>query len=274
MAITDKLKAIADAIREKTGKANVMTLEQMPTEIEAIVGGGSDYSNEDGLVSGSITIYRNDRITQVRAYSFYQNVVLEEVNLPNVANVGAYAFYGNSLLKSISMPNVTNIETYGLQKCTSLESVSFLKLSKIGDRAIQDCTKLKSIDLPLLANVSRNICYGCSKLESVNLPSATKLGYYTFTNCVSLTALDFPLVTYIENSSFEGCSQLVTLILRSTTRCQLNGISALNSTPIANGTGYIYVPSALVESYKTATNWSNFASQIRAIEDYPEITGG
>jgi hypothetical protein len=43
---------------------------------------------------------------------------------------------------------------------------------------------------------------------------------------------------------------------------------------IEDGTGYIYVPSALVETYKTASNWVTYAAQIRAIEDYPEITEG
>ena len=42
----------------------------------------------------------------------------------------------------------------------------------------------------------------------------------------------------------------------------------LKNTPIASGTGYIYVPAALVDSYKAATNWSNFAAQFRALEDY------
>lgn len=40
MALTNKLIAIADAIRSKTGKTDAMTLDQMPTEIEAISGGG------------------------------------------------------------------------------------------------------------------------------------------------------------------------------------------------------------------------------------------
>jgi hypothetical protein len=35
--------------------------------------------------------------------------------------------------------------------------------------------------------------------------------------------------------------------------------------------GYIYVPKALIEDYKVATNWSTFADQFRAIEDYPEM---
>ena len=41
MALIDKLTSIADAIREKTGKTDAMTLEQMPVEIAAIQSGGS-----------------------------------------------------------------------------------------------------------------------------------------------------------------------------------------------------------------------------------------
>ena len=42
MALTNKLTAIAEAIRIKTGKTDTMTLEQMVTEISNIsVGGGS-----------------------------------------------------------------------------------------------------------------------------------------------------------------------------------------------------------------------------------------
>jgi hypothetical protein len=36
MALTDKLVAIANAVRGKTGKADPLTLEQMATEIEGI----------------------------------------------------------------------------------------------------------------------------------------------------------------------------------------------------------------------------------------------
>ncbi len=39
MALTDKLTAIADAIRAKTGSAEKLTLDQMPTEIAAIQAG-------------------------------------------------------------------------------------------------------------------------------------------------------------------------------------------------------------------------------------------
>ena len=47
MALTDKLKAIANAIREKTGKTDPLTLDQMPDEISGIVSGdGEDLDTE------------------------------------------------------------------------------------------------------------------------------------------------------------------------------------------------------------------------------------
>ena len=46
MALIEKLSAIGDAIREKTGKADKLTLDQMPVEIASIVsGGGGGFSN-------------------------------------------------------------------------------------------------------------------------------------------------------------------------------------------------------------------------------------
>lgn len=42
MALTDKLSAIGTAIRNKTGKTALMTLDEMPTEIASITSGGGD----------------------------------------------------------------------------------------------------------------------------------------------------------------------------------------------------------------------------------------
>lgn len=76
------------------------------------------------------------------------------------------------------------------------------------------------------------------------------------------------------------CEELNTLILPGNEVPVLGDLDALSYTPIEYGAGYIYVPRALLsdtdatKDYRRATNWSEYASQIRAIEDYPEITGG
>ena len=70
-------------------------------------------------------------------------------------------------------------------------------------------------------------------------------------------------------NAFAYCEAMESLILRKTSAiCTLANTSVFRSTPIADGTGYIYVPAALVDSYKAATNWSTYADQFRALEDY------
>ena len=97
--------------------------------------------------------------------------------------------------------------------------------------------------------------------------SITTLATDCLRDQANITLLDFSALTSIPAGAFNGTS-LTTLILRKTTIINLTNKNALQYTPIANGTGYIYVPKALIEKYKTATNWSTYANQFRAIEDY------
>lgn len=52
MALTDKLSAIGVAIRQKTGKSDLLTLDQMPTEIASIVTGGGELPEEALVLTG------------------------------------------------------------------------------------------------------------------------------------------------------------------------------------------------------------------------------
>ena len=56
MALINKLTAIADAIRSKTGGTEPLTLDGMVTAIDGIsAGGGDEASVLDSLIDGSIT---------------------------------------------------------------------------------------------------------------------------------------------------------------------------------------------------------------------------
>ena len=125
----------------------------------------------------------------------------------------------------------------------------------------------------MATSIGRSAFYACSKLTTADFPAATSIGSYAFYACSKLTTADFPAATSIGSYAFNSCSALTALILRSGTMATLGGTGAFSSTPINSGTGYIYVPAALVDSYKAASNWSTYANQIRAIEDYPEICG-
>jgi hypothetical protein len=102
----------------------------------------------------------------------------------------------------------------------------------------------------------------------------TRIGRFAFNRCLKLTVVDVPNVTLVDEESFAECTSLEALILRSNTVATLSHYNVFDNSSVSNGAGYIYVPSALVDTYKAATNWSNHAAQIRAIEDYPNITGG
>lgn len=76
----------------------------------------------------------------------------------------------------------------------------------------------------------------------------------------------------VSNTSnmFNGCSSLRALIIHGTEVFPMLNTNMFSSTPIASGTGYVYVPDDLVESYKSATNWSTYADQIKPISEYVE----
>ena len=96
----------------------------------------------------------------------------------------------------------------------------------------------------------------------------------SFMGCSNLAKIDFDVLEEMKDADFYECSALTAVIIRSPAVCTMSTSNAFKLTPIASGTGYIYVPAALVDSYKAATNWSVYADQIRAIEAYPDICGG
>lgn len=71
-------------------------------------------------------------------------------------------------------------------------------------------------------------------------------------------------VTEIGDYAFYN-NDLSSLTLRANQVVTL-GDNALDGTPIANGSGYVYVPSDLISAYQADSAWSTYSSQIRAIE--------
>ena len=144
----------------------------------------------------------------------------------------------------------------------------------IQEFAFYNCRQLKKVEFTNAWTSGYSTFNGCSGLETVIFPNLWEASSYAFENCTLLKRFDCPLLRVIGEGTFRQ-SGLETLIIRKTDGlCTLGNANALTNTPIANGTGYIYVPRALVDSYKASTNWSTYANQFRAIEDYPDIVGG
>lgn len=179
-----------------------------------------------------------------------------------VADTDCYAQFKSTLIISDRLVEKTLKGAYYNDRITSVGDGGFSYLA------------ITSIELPNVTTLGMNAIYQCGNLKKAVLPSVTTIGSNGLTNLNSLEFLDI-----CGGSRLIGMStiqKLETLIIRKTDAiCTLSSMSDISSSsPIRNGTGYIYVPQALIESYKTATNWSTIANQFRAIEDYPDITGG
>ena len=163
-----------------------------------------------------------------------------------ILNIAGYKFYGSGLT------------TVNLPKCIS-----------IGYAAFSNCTNLITVNLPECTNIEGDAFENCTSLTTIVLPKCTFINHYAFKNCTSLTTVNLPECTNIGTCAFENCTNLTTIILSNNQIVTLKDIRAFNNSSIANGTGYIYVPDNLVDSYKTATNWSTYANQIKPINELP-----
>ena len=147
-------------------------------------------------------------------------------------------------------------------------------VSEVGANAFYNCKTLEKASFPYATTLGDNSLRDCTALTELYAPNAATLRGGSVRGCQRLVKLDFPKTRALFANVFTGCTRLETVIFRSETLCSMSNANVFQATPIADGTGYIYVPSALVDEYKAAANWSTYADQIRAIEDYPEITGG
>ena len=247
----------------------------------------------DRSISGA---YTNETVTSIGNYVFQSCTKLTTANFPAATSIGDYAFKGCSALTTADFSAVTSIGTSAFRSCSKLTTVDFSAVTSIGESAFRGCSALTTADFSAVTSIDNYTFNGCWELTTANFPAAKSIGMYAFngckalttadfsavtsiatdafSGCTKLTTADFPAVTSINTYAFRGCSALTTLILRSAKMATLNNWNALANTPIASGTGYIYVPAALVDTYKAATNWTTYANQIRAIEDYPDICGG
>ena len=189
-----------------------------------------------------------ERIEGIKTYEDELIGIVEgtitEISNDNVKQVGEYVFYNNKKITKVNFPKADRIGEYAFGGCTSLS------------------------DITATGSVSNYAFYRCSKLEKISVYGSS-VGSYAFSYCTTLKSVYFRLASQISSYAFQQCSKLNMLVLRRwTTACTLQSTNAFTGTPIAQGTGYIYVPQALIDTYKTATNWVTYANQIRAIEDY------
>lgn len=171
---------------------------------------------------------------------------------------------GNPILNSVDVEDFTGT-SFDVSRNYITDAVIPDGVTSIVTQSFAYFTGLTSVTFPsTLTSIQANAFNGCTSLASIDLSgtAVTYINNYVFQDCTSLISADIPSsIMRISGSTFLRCSSLESLTVRATTPPEL-GYNALANT---SANLVIYVPSESVETYKTASGWSAYASQIQAI---------
>ena len=123
MALTNKLTAIADAIREKTGSTEPLTLDAMPTAISGITtggGGGGELVPEDFIITGDCS-----RRFMCNGWTSFIERHENDLRTENITDA-SYMFSGNGTIRKIPFDINLTTEGNGASITYMFESVSLL----------------------------------------------------------------------------------------------------------------------------------------------------
>ena len=263
---------IADAIRAKGG-SGTFTPAQMPQAIEDLPAGDPNLTALlAGSASGDIdvtlpeysyaaTLTFGDNRSYIKRNNYdVTGLTVRGARLwgnldASTGGNGGLFFQGNAKnLKYIRLPDTEEVNIYKYNAYAN---------------AFQNLEEFTAPNLIGIAGSNRTFGgYSPTALKRFVCPNYTRnLISEMFYYCNQLALVDIK-TGYVTPGTFNSCSALVALVMRATAVATLGATGAFTGTPIEAGTGYIYVPRDLIASYESATNWSTYAGQFRAIEDY------
>lgn len=240
----ENLTNIANSIREKTGTTDTYKPSEMASAISGIQSGG-----------GSVP---------------ERGIVINEFN--SEGRVSKMTWYGSQIPDAYFKGCADKVEVGANFNQRTLFTNSEINLSdnvyRIGKGAFYT-SYLTINNIPDYVHVIEDYAfYNNQNMTTLKIPSSlTTLGKYAFGNCINLETCDFgdnTSLTNIPDYLFDGCKKLSRLYLRNVRSVPTLSTYALNGTALLSG--YIYVPTALLNSFKTATNWSTYADRIYGID--------
>ena len=214
-------------------------------------------------------------VTSIGTQTFRLCGNLVSVNFPSAKTIGQYCFRDDSNLATANFPNVTSLSSYAFEDCSNLSQLVLGELTSIGSQAFIQTTNLVIDFVAAKVPTIDTSTFSSSGIKSYTGPFTKTIGMYSFRGCPNLTKVDIgesltSAGTISGSYAFQNSENLTSLIIRTPGYVwKLSVANAFGNTPIESGTGYIYVPDDLVDSYKAATNWSTFADQIKPISELP-----
>lgn len=224
-----------------------------------------------------------EKTTTIGKSAFEGCSAIETLELPdNITSWDQAAFKGCSGLVSAKIgQGVTSLPYAVFRQCTKLEKVDITEnITEIETTAFTDCESLKAIPITSsVTTIGGTAFSGCTSLTSVHLSdNVTSIGTFVFKGCSALEEVVLGKgITVLSQSMLRDNSNLKKLVvdgmITAINRDALNGCSSLeriyintesvlniSSNVITNvpETCKIFVPAALVEDYKEASNWQKF----------------
>lgn len=230
--------AITDAFRNKLGSTELIKAGDIPSALNS-------FQKYVDLLSGDVTSVSDENATSVRDSCFSYCKKIQEVYLPNVTSIGTSSFRGCEMLSKINIQNVETLGNYALYK-----------------------SNITELYLPKAITINTSACSYISQLKKVTLGNVKTIDKGAFSMDINCEEIDISLnenVNSIGENAFSNNGKLSKLTIRGTALIELKSTNAFAGTAIAYRTGKIYVDPSMVETYKTATNWSNYSYAIEAI---------
>ena len=262
------------------------TYTNVPKILVPKVGGGnaeySEGSGEDTLLKAlknEVTSVSDATLTSIRSYGLASMSALTSVSFPALQTIGTYAFYNdpNIIWSGWPFPAAKTIGNYAFRYCYGLTGEVNLPstVTSIGQYSFASCKNMTKFYAPgAITTLGTYTFVGASadhkmtmtECRMPNLGTSIALnlnwGHTTAANaCQYLEVVDIGKAKSIAANTFANCYKLTTLIMRRTgTATTCANINAFLNTPLrgySSRTATIYVPEALIDTYKAASVWKS-----------------
>ena len=145
-----------------------------------------------------------------------------------------------------------------------VETVDLPNCLYVGSKAFYYCANLTTVNLPACTTLYQLAFRNCGNLSYISLPNVVRLSSYCLGYCSALETISLPKCSYVSQRAFYSCTNLQTIYI-GTALSTVATMEASNALSGCSALQSIYVPASLVDSYKTATNWSYYSSKIYPI---------
>lgn len=215
--------------------------------------------------------------------AFGRCINLKTISLPqSLSIIGDIAFEFCNSLVSVQIPNQVTNMGYAFRFCDNLETVNLSdRLTHIKTTSFMNCPKLQNIHLPQdLVSIGVDAFRECSNLQSVQIPPRVELiESGVFGDCNILKIIVSQGMKKLHTNMFEGAFNCKSIILpksiimieRNSLPPHINDVYCFAEEPpiveYALGIQHLYVPKGVVEKYKAANGWKDYAAKIFEMPD-------